>query len=164
MRIDLWDLESKRWCWENDDFDSRQLMTTREVLNAEKQMIQFARDVRGTRKAISSFDREFELTWLNEEQKDAVNHVLQSRDTVMAITGGAGTGKSSLMQEAVEAVRENGKQVYTFAPSTGAKEVLEEKGFENANTVDLPTRTRTSISRIRASIPSNVKTTIPENG
>ena len=115
---------------------SRQLMTTREVLNAEKEMIQFARDGRGTRKAISTFDREFERTWLNEEQKDAVNHVLHSRDTVMAITGGAGTGKSSLMQEAVDAVRENGKQVFTFAPSTGAKEVLEEKGFENANTVE----------------------------
>lgn len=115
---------------------SRQLMTTREVLSAEKQMIDFARNGRGTRKAISTKDHEFDRSWLNDEQKDAVNHVLQSRDTVMAITGGAGTGKSSLMQEAVDAVRENGKQVFTFAPSTGAKEVLEEKGFENANTVE----------------------------
>ena len=114
----------------------RHLMTTRGVLNAEKQMIQFARDGRGTRKAIRSFEREFERDWLSDEQKDAVNHVIESRDTVMAITGGAGTGKSSLMQEAVDAVRENGKQVFTFAPSTGAKEVLQEKGFEDANTVE----------------------------
>ena len=115
---------------------TRQLLTTQEVLTAEKQMIDFARDGRGTRKAIGTFEREFDRTWLNDEQKEAVNHVLQSRDTVMAITGGAGTGKSSLMQEAVDAVRENGKQVFTFAPSTGAKEVLEEKGFENAKTVE----------------------------
>ena len=114
----------------------RQLVTTREVLQAEREMIAFARDGRGTRKAISTFERKFDRTWLNDQQKNAVDHVLHSRDTVMAITGGAGTGKSSLMQEAVEAVRENGKQVFTFAPSTGAKEVLEEKGFSNAKTVE----------------------------
>lgn len=120
----------------DSDGSKRQMVTTREVLNAEKKMIAFARDGRGTRKAISIFEREFDRTWLNDQQKSAVNHVLNSRDTVMAITGGAGTGKSSLMQEAVDAVRENGKQVFTFAPSTGAKEVLEEKGFSNAQTVE----------------------------
>ena len=114
----------------------RQMVTTREVLKAEKRLIAFARDGRGTRRAISIFERKFNRTWLNDQQKNAVNHVLNSRDAVMAITGGAGTGKSSLMQEAVDAVRENGKQVFTFAPSNGAKEVLEEKGFANAKTVE----------------------------
>ncbi|MEM9409515.1 MAG: MobF family relaxase, partial [Planctomycetota bacterium] len=118
------------------DGSKRQLLTTREILNAEKRMIAFARDGRGTRKAIATLEREFDRTWLNDQQKAAVNHVLNSRDTVMAITGGAGTGKSSLMQEAVQSVRENGNQVFTFAPSTGAKEVLEEKGFSNAKTVE----------------------------
>ncbi len=120
----------------DSDGSKRQMITTREVLNAEKQMIAFARDGRGTRKAIATFDRKFDRTWLNHQQKNAVNHVLESRDTVMAITGGAGTGKSSLMQEAADAIRENGKQVFTFAPSNGAKEVLEEKGFSNAKTVE----------------------------
>ena len=119
----------------DSDGSKRKMVTTREVLNAEKQMIAFARDGRGTRRAINTFEREFDRTWLNDQQKNAVNYVLNSRDTVMAITGGAGTGKSSLMQEAADAVRENGKQIFTFAPSTGAKEVLEEKGFSNAQTV-----------------------------
>jgi conjugative relaxase-like TrwC/TraI family protein len=114
----------------------RQIITTREVLQAERKMIAFARDGRGTRKAITSNERNFDRQWLNDQQKNAVQHVLHSRDTVMAITGGAGTGKSSLMQEAVDAVRDNGKQVFTFAPSTGAKEVLEEKGFAIAKTVE----------------------------
>jgi len=61
---------------------------------------------------------------------------LSSTDTVMAITGGAGTGKSSLMEEAAEAIRTNGKEVFVFAPSTGAREVLEEKGFKEAQTVE----------------------------
>ena len=107
----------------------RHLVTTKEVLAAEKQMIDFARDGRGTRKAMGKRDHEFNREWLNDQQKAAVSHVIESRDTVMAVTGGAGTGKSSLMQEAAEAIRGNGRQVFAFAPSTGAKEVLQEKGF-----------------------------------
>jgi len=114
----------------------RQFVTTREVLNAEREMIDFARDGRGTRKAIGKEKHEFSRDWLNDQQRDAVNHVLTSRDTVTAVTGGAGTGKSSLMQEAAEAIRGNGKEVFTFAPSTGAREVLQEKGFKNAQTVE----------------------------
>lgn len=114
----------------------RQFITTKEVLNAEKQMIGFARDGRGTRRAIGSAEYEFRRDWLNDQQKDAVKHVLTSRDTVTAVTGGAGTGKSSLMQEAADAIRGNGKDVFAFAPSSGAREVLQDKGFQNAQTVE----------------------------
>lgn len=118
------------------DGATRSFVTTQEVLDAEKRMIDFARDGRGTRVAISDQEHHFSRDWLNDQQKAAVNHVLESRDTVIAITGGAGTGKSSLMQEAAEAVNAHGKSVYTFAPSTGAREVLQEKGFGNAQTVE----------------------------
>ncbi|QDU98589.1 MobF family relaxase [Lignipirellula cremea] len=120
----------------DDEGSRRQLITTREVLGAEKQMIGFARDGRGTRKAIGTADHEISRTWLNEQQQAAVRFVLESRDSVMAVAGGAGTGKSSLMQEAAEAIRHSGKELFTFAPSTGAREVLEEKGFKNAQTVE----------------------------
>ncbi|MEZ6081770.1 MAG: AAA family ATPase [Pirellulaceae bacterium] len=114
----------------------RTMVTTREVLAAEQKMISFARDGQGTRKAMGTEEHEFQRDWLNDEQKAAVTHVLNSRDAVMAITGGAGTGKSSLMQEAAMALEQQGKDVFVFAPSTGAKEVLEEKGFHNAQTVE----------------------------
>ncbi|WP_419581514.1 ATP-dependent DNA helicase [Stieleria magnilauensis] len=83
-------------------------------------------------------DRDYEFTrdWLDEHQKSAVSFVLESRDTVLAVTGGAGTGKSSLMQEAAEAIEKTGKNVFTFAPSTGAVEVLKDKGFERSETVE----------------------------
>ncbi len=115
---------------------TRELVTTREVLAAEREVIAFARSGRGTRKALGKDDYEFQRDWLNPQQKSAVWHVLTSRDTVMAITGGAGTGKSSLMQEAAEAIQGYGKEVRAFAPSTGACEVLQEKGFQNAQTVE----------------------------
>ncbi|QDV42513.1 Multifunctional conjugation protein TraI [Stieleria neptunia] len=118
------------------DGASRCFITTQEVLNAEKRMIDFARDGRGTRTAIAETEHVFQRNWLDVQQKAAVDHVLQSRDSVLAITGGAGTGKSSLMQEAAEAIAKNNKTVFTFAPSTGAKEVLHEKGFARTETVE----------------------------
>ncbi len=114
----------------------RRFVTTRAVLQAERRLIAFAREGRGTRKAISTSEHKFARDWLNEQQQAAVRQVLHSRDTVMAIVGGAGTGKTSLMQEAVEAVGKHRKQVFTFAPSTGAREVLQDKGFHDAQTVE----------------------------
>jgi conjugative relaxase-like TrwC/TraI family protein len=114
----------------------REFITTREVLEAESRMIAFARDGRGTRMTIARGEHVFERDWLNDQQKAAVRHVLNSRDTVTAILGGAGTGKSSLLEELAGAIDGNGKKLFVVAPSTGAREVLEEKGFTNAQTVE----------------------------
>ncbi|MEZ6136993.1 MAG: MobF family relaxase [Pirellulaceae bacterium] len=118
------------------DGTKRHMITTREVLESEQKMIDYAQHGRGTKKAIARHEHQFELEWLNEQQKAAVTHVLETRDAVISISGGAGTGKSSMMQEAAEAVRKQGREVFVFAPSTGAREVLEEKGFEKAQTVE----------------------------
>jgi len=114
----------------------RDYVTTHEVLVAESRMIAFAREGRGTRMTIARAEHRFDKDWLNEQQKAAVLHVLNSRDTVSAITGGAGTGKSSLMEEAANGIKANGKKLFVFAPSTSAREVLEEKGFKDAQTVE----------------------------
>jgi conjugative relaxase-like TrwC/TraI family protein len=114
----------------------RNYLTTWEVLAAESRMIADAREGRGTRMTIARGEHVFERDWLNDQQKSAVRHILFSRDWVTAITGGAGTGKTSLMEEAVSAIRKNGKEVFVFAPSSGAREVLEQKGFQNAQTVE----------------------------
>ena len=119
----------------DDEGTERKLITTRKILRDEQRLISFARDGRGTRKCIGDQDYEFNREWLDEQQKDAVRHVLTSRDTVMAVTGGAGTGKSSLLEETRDAIEQNGKQLHAFAPSTGAREVLVEKGFSKAQTV-----------------------------
>ncbi len=99
-------------------------------------MIAFVREGRGKRAPLGRDDYRFERDWLNEQQKDAVRHVLASSDTVLGIAGGAGTGKSSLMEEAASAISQYGKQVFAFAPSTGARDVLREKGFKQAETVE----------------------------
>ncbi len=119
--------------------DGRRLVTTREVLAEEQKMIDFARQGRGSRKPLAgsaNHTHVFARDWLNPGQRQAVQHVLTSPDRVMVIRGAAGTGKTSMMQEAVEGIQKSGHQVSVFAPSASASRgTLREKKFENADTV-----------------------------
>ncbi|MBX3351663.1 MAG: DUF853 family protein [Phycisphaeraceae bacterium] len=116
--------------------DGRRLVTTREVLEEETHMLAFARGGRGSCRPISLDKQQCHREWLNTQQKAAVSHVLQSRDRVVLIRGAAGTGKTTMMQEAREAMEQAGVRVFAFAPSADAgRGVLREAGFESADTV-----------------------------
>ncbi len=118
------------------DRDGVWLATTPEVLTEERKMLDFARKGRGTRRPLGSPDHTFRRDWLNEGQKRAVRHVLGSSDRVILIRGAAGVGKTTMMKEAVEAIEQNGKKVFTFAPSADASRgVLRDEGFADADTV-----------------------------
>lgn len=118
------------------DGAQRHFVTTREVLQAERRMLDFAIEGMGSRFALGPNEHVFTRDWLNDQQRGAVDHVLRSRDTVTLVTGGAGTGKTALMKETTEAIEKINKKVFTFAPTTGAREVLKSEGFENAETVE----------------------------
>ena len=114
----------------------QRMVTTQAVLREESRMLDFARNGRGVCRPLGDQDHLFEREWLNQSQKNAVRHVLGSRDRVVLIRGAAGTGKTSIMQETVKALESNGQQVFTFAPSADASRgVLREECFENADTV-----------------------------
>jgi conjugative relaxase-like TrwC/TraI family protein len=116
--------------------EGRRFATTRTVLAEEQRMINFARDGRGACEPLGNGAHQFKREWLNDEQKRAVEHVLESTDRVIAIRGAAGTGKTTMMCEAVEAIESGGKKVFTFAPSADASRgVLADAGFKDADTV-----------------------------
>lgn len=118
--------------------DGRRMVTTREVLAEEARMIEFARSGRGSCVPLGGHEHVFTRDWLNAGQRSAVQHVLKSRDRVMVIRGAAGTGKTSMMQEAVEAIQSGprGVKAHVFAPSsTASRGVLRDKGFAEADTV-----------------------------
>ncbi|HXG11575.1 MAG TPA: AAA family ATPase [Gemmataceae bacterium] len=99
-------------------------------------MIAFAREGRGTCKPLVGFDRPLGRSWLNEQQQRAVRHLWQSPDRVMLLRGAAGTGKTTLLQEAVEGIEAAGHRVVALAPSAEASRgVLREAGFQDADTV-----------------------------
>ncbi len=129
--------QAARMAFITADHDGRKLLTSREVLAEESAMLDIARRGRGAcDKLGGSGEHEFTRDWLNTDQKRAVRHVLGSRDRVMLIRGVAGTGKTTMMKEAVEAIEASGKHVFTFAPSADASRgTLRNEGFENAETV-----------------------------
>jgi conjugative relaxase-like TrwC/TraI family protein len=114
----------------------RRMATTREVLEEESRIIDFARQGRGTCRPFVHGKRAFQRAWLNSSQRKAVEHILSSQDRVILVRGAAGVGKTSLMQETVEAIEVSGAKVLAFAPTAAASRgVLRNEGFSSADTV-----------------------------
>lgn len=126
-----------------DDFveesaNGRQWFTTQQVLVEEKRLIDFVQDGRGKFKPFRSGSYQFQNQTLSQEQRNAVLHVLRSKDRVTAIRGGAGTGKTTMMKEGVAGIESSGQKVFTFAPSAEASRgvLRTDAGFANAETVE----------------------------
>ena len=116
-------------------WQGRNLCTTKNVLAEERAMLDFAKDGKRRCKSLNS-EWIIKRKRLDAGQRHAVLHVTKSKDRVMMINGLAGAGKTTLMQEAVEALEGGGHRVMTFAPSSNASRgVLVGDGFKNATTV-----------------------------
>ncbi len=121
-----------------ENLNGQQWLTTKDVLAEEKRLIDFVQDGKGKFKPLGSGKYQFQNPKLSDEQRNAVLHVLQSTDRVTAIRGGAGTGKTTMMREAVAAIESTGQKVFTFAPSAEASRgvLRSDAGFANAETVE----------------------------
>ena len=116
--------------------DGRTLCTSLDVLAEEVSLINFVRSGRGTAAPFQGRNIRIGNEKLSSEQMAAVRHVLNSRDQVMAIRGGAGVGKTTLMREVATTIEAGGVKFFAFAPSaTASRETLREAGFSNAETV-----------------------------
>ena len=115
-------------------------LTTKRILDEERKLIDFVREGKGVCQPLNGRDYRIQDEKLlkpeGREQREAVQHVLSSRDRVIAVRGGAGTGKTTMLKEAVAGIEAGGNKVFAFAPSAEASRgVLCEAGFENATTV-----------------------------
>jgi conjugative relaxase-like TrwC/TraI family protein len=112
-------------------------VTTQEVLREEISMTDFVREGKGRYARLGGGKKASLDPELSKEQRDAALLILGSSDRVTALKGGAGTGKTRMMQATVDAIEKSGVKVYTFAPSAEASRgVLRNEGFENAETVE----------------------------
>lgn len=114
--------------------DGRKVVTTREVLAEESRLIEFARAGRMACRALAP-KAAIGDTRLNAGQRKAVYQVWTSPDRVMAIKGGAGVGKTTLMVEAASGLACAGHRVAVFAPTSAARDVLKTEGFCGAETL-----------------------------
>ncbi len=107
--------------------------TTQDILKEEMQMVTLAQKGFG---AVKPLYKESLTLELDTQQANAVNHILTSYDRVNIIRGAAGSGKTTLMKEAVRHMNKAGKQVFTVAPTSEASRgVLQSEGFKDATTV-----------------------------
>jgi conjugative relaxase-like TrwC/TraI family protein len=120
--------------------DGKVLVTSREVLGEERKMLEFAVNGKGACRPIAAamdgWPGELAASRLSDEQRAAVTHVLTSPDRVMILRGVAGSGKTTLTQEAVRHMEAAGKHVVMLAPSAQASRgVLRSEGFADADTL-----------------------------
>ena len=107
--------------------------TTQTILNEERQMFNFARDSLGTCPALNLDEKahkRIDESFFNTQQKGALKHILTSIDRVILLSGAAGVGKTTIMQEAQKAIEAGGNELFAFAPSTDATNVLKNEGFQ----------------------------------
>lgn len=108
-------------------------VTTQEAKQQEKRLIDLVNASVGT---CPSLNRGFKTApTLSDEQQQVVDTILRSADGVIALRGGAGTGKTTALREVARGIEARGKSVEVLAPTTGAVEVLREEGFRQAETV-----------------------------
>lgn len=119
-----------------EEANGKTWVTTPTVLREEFENIGFVKAGRG---ALMPIDIDPELAdheKLSDEQWNAVRHILKSPDWVTAIAGAPGTGKTTLMQVAIERIQATGLRVFTCAPSADASRgVLRDEGFGDADTL-----------------------------
>jgi conjugative relaxase-like TrwC/TraI family protein len=117
------------------EHEGRRISSLPEVLADETAVLKFARDGRDAVQPLNPRWTQ-EASGLSEEQINAVLQLNQSHDRMQLVLGGAGTGKTTLMSQAVAAMEAGGHKVFTFAPSADAsRKVLRDEGFANATTV-----------------------------
>ena len=115
--------------------DGELYVTTAEVLAEENRIVDQCLFGKGRFEAMNPFwkirDEE-----LNPEQRNAVFHVLNSRDFITGIAGNPGVGKTRILQEVKRGVEGGYHKLLALAPwGVTAHEVLRKEGFENAETV-----------------------------
>jgi conjugative relaxase-like TrwC/TraI family protein len=109
------------------------MCTTQKVLSEEQHMVQLARSGQG--KMVPVYFKAPDVD-LKGQQAEAVKHVLTTSNQVSIIRGAAGSGKTTLMKEAVAHFNKAGKEVMVIAPTSQASRgVLRDEGFDKAETV-----------------------------
>ena len=116
--------------------NGQRYVTTRDVLQEERDMTDFVRNGKATRSKLGGGNPVNLDPALSQEQRNAALVILNSRDRVTALKGGAGTGKTRMLLSTVAAIKTTGKEVYAFAPSAEATHVLKTEGFGDAATVE----------------------------
>jgi ATP-dependent exoDNAse (exonuclease V) alpha subunit len=109
-------------------------VTMREVLMREWEIVQTAREGVAAMHPLVRNPHPINPK-LNDEQRTAIKAMLASTNTVSVFRGGAGTGKSFVLNELVGQVLQAGRQVVVLAPQRQQIVEMEKAGFPSPMTL-----------------------------
>ena len=110
-------------------------LTIHRAVKDERIMLDFVQASQGNHRPINSHYK-IQRDFLNADQKKAIHHILKSDSRISILSGGAGTGKTTLLLELQKAALSAGLRIWAFAPSANAsRDVLRNSGFKNAETI-----------------------------
>jgi conjugative relaxase-like TrwC/TraI family protein len=109
-------------------------VTLRDVLLREWEIVQTAKDGVAACHPLVANPRPVKAT-LDDEQHKALDALLSSSNAVSVFRGGAGTGKSYVLRELVEQLRESGRRVVVLAPQRQQVVDMEKAGLLSPSTV-----------------------------
>ena len=105
----------------------------REVLSRELEIIQQVKEGMGICRPY--VDTPPVNLKLDEEQRQALEALLRSTNTVSLFRGGAGTGKSFVLRELVGEICQSGRPVVVLAPQRQQVVEMERAGFPSPTTL-----------------------------
>lgn len=106
--------------------------TTHAAQQRESEMLDVAARGRGAVAPImgeQQAEQTLSVTTLNEGQRAAATLMVTSNERIIAIQGAAGTGKTTMLQQARELAESQGYRVHGLAPSASAARELEKSGI-----------------------------------
>ena len=109
---------------------------TGDALRSEREILSRMRDGKGAAEALASEARvseRLEATTLTSGQREAVRTIVLSDDRIVAVQGAAGTGKTTMLREALGLIGE--RPAILLAPSAAAARVLAEETGARARTL-----------------------------
>ena len=109
-------------------------VTLRDVLLRELEIVQCVKDGTGTCSPLVD-NPSLANPKLDDEQHKALTALLGSTNAVSLFRGGAGTGKSFVLRELVEQVRQTGRTLVVLAPQRQQVVEMEGAGFPSPTTV-----------------------------
>ena len=109
---------------------------TQEALGLERAIMAHRRRALGASEPVAEeglISGRLAETMLTEGQKEAVRTILLSHDRIVAVQGAAGTGKTTMLKEALDLL--GGRKAVLLAPSAAAARVLREETGSRARTL-----------------------------
>ena len=115
-----------------DDYPGK--VSTREHLQREWEIVQTAKEGVGDCHSLVWHPQPVNSKW-DDEQRQALDALVSNTNRVSLFRGGAGTGKSFVLRELVEQVRNGGRKVIVLAPQRQQVVDMERAGFPSPATV-----------------------------